>query len=207
MDYEIIVVNNNSKDETERIARQYTKKVYNEKKQGYIYAVNTGAKLARGKYISICDADTSYPDAWLSKIDLVFRSQDGLAGIYGGIKINDSNFILNSLGPIFYNLFLLISRAAGLDNTSGFNFVFKKEVYDKAGGYGERYTKASPDIELGKRMKKFGKIRLDLSINVFASTRRFRKKGYIRTIWMYLKLWIIKVFNKEPEMSYTEYNA
>ncbi len=206
-DFEIIVVNNNSNDKTKQIAQKIVGKVFDEKRQGYVFAVNSGAKKATGKYLSVCDADTMYPESWLKKINDAFDAEKDIAGVYGGTLVNDSNVFINSIAPPIYGLFLVLSKLFGLDNTSGFNFTFRKDFFFKAGGYDERYTKASPDIELGRRIKKLGRLQLDLSIIVYSSTRRFRKKGYIRTIAMYLKLWLMKLFKKDIKMSYDEYNA
>ena len=67
-DYELIVVNNNSTDDTEKAAKKCVNKIFLEKKKGYIHAVNRGVKEAKGKIITFCDADSMYPRDWLEKI-------------------------------------------------------------------------------------------------------------------------------------------
>jgi chlorobactene glucosyltransferase len=206
-DFEIIVIDNNSTDRTGEIAKKLVKNVFDEKKQGYVFAVNFGAKKAKGTYLSICDADTIYPSSWLEKVNAAFESQKDIAGVYGGIMVQDSNLIINSIGPFFNSAFLIISRLLGMDNTSGFNFVFRKDIFEKVGGYNEKYKKASPDIELGKKIRRYGKLKLDLSIKVYASTRRFEKRGYVKTLLMYARLWLSELIGKEPEMTYSDYNS
>lgn len=61
-EYEIIVVNDGSTDNSEEISRQYEEKYSNikvvrQKNQGLSGARNTGIKLAHGKYIQFVDSD------------------------------------------------------------------------------------------------------------------------------------------------------
>ncbi len=58
---EIIVVNNNSTDQTGEIARKEGATVLFEKQQGYGYAYKKGLREAKGDIIITGDADGSYP--------------------------------------------------------------------------------------------------------------------------------------------------
>ena len=65
-DFEIVVVDDGSTDETKKIIKRYKdpRVVYFEKKNGgQASARNLGIKKSRGKYISLCDDDDRfYPD-------------------------------------------------------------------------------------------------------------------------------------------------
>ncbi|HEX8932548.1 MAG TPA: glycosyltransferase family A protein, partial [Patescibacteria group bacterium] len=65
---EIIVVNNNSTDQTAAIASQYPVKVINEKEQGITPARNRGLNEAQYDIIARTDADTILPPDWIEKI-------------------------------------------------------------------------------------------------------------------------------------------
>lgn len=62
---EVIVVNNNSTDNTVKIAQANGAKVYTEKKQingvGYGFAHQKGMKIANGDYVVAMDGDDTYP--------------------------------------------------------------------------------------------------------------------------------------------------
>ncbi len=66
--FECILVNNNSTDNSRKIAESIVLKdtrfwIIEENKQGVMFASNTGAKAAKGKYIARMDADDwSFPD-------------------------------------------------------------------------------------------------------------------------------------------------
>ena len=205
-DYELLVVDNNSKDKTGEIARKYSEKVFLETEKGYINAVNRGVKESTGEIITFCDADSIYPSEWLGKVVQEFSKDKDAVVVYGSASTHDASFLMNMVNSFFYTLFLRISRLFGLDNTSGFNFAFKKEAFLKVGGYDPKYKKMSPDIELGKRLKKEGRIIFNPSIKVQSSFRRFQDGGTFKTSWMFLKSWWAMLIGKTPDVSYDEYN-
>lgn len=63
---EIIVINNNSTDETEDILKRINVRYYNEQKKGPGFARQKGLDHAKGKYYICIDADTIYPPNYLS---------------------------------------------------------------------------------------------------------------------------------------------
>jgi glycosyltransferase involved in cell wall biosynthesis len=205
-DYELIVVDNNSKDNTGAIAKKYTNLVFLETKKGYINAVNRGVSESRGEILSFCDADTIYPNDWLAKVMAEFEKSTQVAAVYGSADTADASLVMNKINGFFYTAFLVISRFFGLDNTSGFNFVFRKAVFEKIGGYDPKFQKMSPDIELGRRMKKEGQIVFNPAIKVHSSFRRFQEGGVVKTSKMFLRSWWEMVRGKEPSVSYEEYN-
>ena len=62
---EIIVVNNNSSDNTEKVALSAGITCINETKKGVKAARTAGLMAARGKYVMNADADTIYPPHWI----------------------------------------------------------------------------------------------------------------------------------------------
>lgn len=206
-DYEIIVVNNNSKDRTGEIAKQHVKNVYLETKKGYHNAVNRGVKESKGEYITVCDADTLYPAKWLEKAMKEFEKRPELVAVYGTMQFNDYNFLINFLsGPIF-GLSLFFIKLTGSDNTPGFNFIIRKDAYLKVGGYNpEIYNGVFIDIELGDRLHKIGKMKLMLNNKVYSSARRFRKEGLFKALWYHITNVYSIHSGQKPKMSYEEYN-
>ena len=56
-DYEVIVVNDGTKDNSMDIVKNYDVKIVNQKNQGLSEARNTGLKNAKGEYILFLDSD------------------------------------------------------------------------------------------------------------------------------------------------------
>lgn len=80
---EIIVVDNNSKDQTVKLAKTTKKaKVVKEIKQGYGHALQKGMKVATGDILILCDTDNTYMPKDIFKLlkyshkyDLVFSTR------------------------------------------------------------------------------------------------------------------------------------
>jgi glycosyltransferase involved in cell wall biosynthesis len=98
---EVIVVDNNSTDNTRLIAQSYPfVKVLTEARQGVVYARNRGFDLARGDIIGRIDADTVMADDWVSHLQKTFKD-DTIAAVTGRIRYNDM-FLSGVLSTIDY---------------------------------------------------------------------------------------------------------
>lgn len=83
---EVIIVNNNSQDNTLKIIAGFLKKlplkIINEKNKGTVFARNKGFNLASGEIIVRTDADTKHKSDWLYQIKKNFSEKkiDALTG-------------------------------------------------------------------------------------------------------------------------------
>ena len=111
--YEVIVVDNNSDDNTIAIARRYPfVKLLQENRQGVVYARNTGFDAASGDIIGRIDADTLLARDWIANVQQLF-SDSSVAAASGVMRYHDMAF-----APIVNRLDLIIRRwlAKRLDN-------------------------------------------------------------------------------------------
>lgn len=79
---EIIVVNNNSKDNTQKTLDKLSVTTYFESKQGCGPARQLGQENAKGKYILLADADCLYPSCWVNEMVKVL-SKKNVVCVYG----------------------------------------------------------------------------------------------------------------------------
>lgn len=104
--YEIIVVDDASRDDTSRIVKQLGKKdprvfvITHKENQGKAAALNTGFNAAKGKYLFYTDADNQYDINEIKKLrKLMFK-----ADIVSGCRINKAISPLRKLASDVYNL-------------------------------------------------------------------------------------------------------
>jgi glucosyl-dolichyl phosphate glucuronosyltransferase len=91
-DYEVLVVNNNSKDDTEKICRQFIDThpgfhfyYFNESEQGSTPARNTGARHARGELLIFMDDDAVAEKEFLKNAWKFYSSNPEIKGFGGRI--------------------------------------------------------------------------------------------------------------------------
>lgn len=190
-DYEIVVVDNNSTDKTAEIAKSYGARVIKEERQGNTYAVSTGLSNAQGEIIASTDSDTVVANNWLEVIYKAFEDKR-VVGATGNAYIHSKNSIFDSFSKIFYEYFLKFNFLIGKAHFSGFNFAVRKSVFDQIGGIDEKFI-MSPDVDLGLRLNKKGKVVFLNDMNVVTSFRRWKDnpldafftyfKGYIWSVW------------------------
>ncbi len=91
-DFEFIIINDGSKDGTERVIRSFTDcriRYYSQKNSGAHNSLNLGISLADGKYISIINSDDIYTSDRLSKL-FHYAESESLDFIFTAIEHIDS---------------------------------------------------------------------------------------------------------------------
>lgn len=87
--YEVIVVDNNSTDNSVKIAKRFKfVRVISAKRQGVVYARDRGFNSAKGDVIGRIDADTRLPVDWTAKVMAIFASSD-VDAVSGAIDYHD----------------------------------------------------------------------------------------------------------------------
>jgi len=86
-DYEIIVVDGHSTDETESIARSYAKvRFFQQSGSGFADAWNCGLREARGEYLAFIDSDDRWTPNKLADQLAMLRSDPRLEGVIGKVR-------------------------------------------------------------------------------------------------------------------------
>nr|NQU90031.1 glycosyltransferase family 2 protein [Bacteroidota bacterium] len=88
-DCELIVVNNNSIDNTQLFLDQLNIKSFIETTPGIGPTRHKGLINAKGKYILCCDSDTMYPPTWIQTMIKIFEKHapKGVTAIFGGYSL------------------------------------------------------------------------------------------------------------------------
>lgn len=171
--FEILVLNDNSTDKTEQIAKEIAEKYGNiriiEGKPlpdgwlGKSYACHQLARLAKGRYLLFTDADTLHFRNSVScavgalaanGLDAisVFARQITVT-LHERMMVHFANYFLLSFLP-----FVLIRHSKNplFCTAIGQFLLFKKEVYEKIGGHEAIKKEILDDIHISKRVKKHG---------------------------------------------------
>lgn len=188
--YEVIVVDNNSTDRTQEIAKKYPVRVIFEKRPGGSAARNAGAKVARGKLLVFLDADTRSPPTYLSQIENFFQKHPTLDVLAGPPVVIDAGPITKWFTDTF-NYFTWYFRAtklvSGVQAFWSGNFAIKKRVFEESGGFDQKLTSVimAEDIEFSVRLGKYGyKIYFDptLKVDCLFAFRKFHEPLLLNTL-------------------------
>ncbi|MBI4089469.1 MAG: glycosyltransferase [Candidatus Levybacteria bacterium] len=193
--YEVIVVDNNSTDNTAKIAKKLHAKVISEKRQGYVFSLKRGMMEATGDIIAVTDADTQVSNNWLSVIEKAFEKKEVVA-VTGRVNLDSRSKLVNISLSALYMLFLNISSFIGRPNLTGFNFAVRRETFTKSGGINTLF-KMSPDVDLGIRLNKMGKVSVVNNLSVLTSVRRWEER-FVPTLWEYAKGYVYTTWLRKP---------
>ena len=154
--FEVIVVNDGSTDETPTIAGEYDFRLINTDNQGLSNARNTGIEAATGEIVAFLD-DDAYPDQdWLKYLAITFMTKD-CVGV-GGPNIAPldegkiADCIANSPGG---PLHVLLSDIEA-EHIPGCNMAFRTECLKAIGGFDPQFRVAGDDVDLCWRIQETG---------------------------------------------------
>ncbi|CAJ37773.1 putative glycosyltransferase (family 2) [Methanocella arvoryzae MRE50] len=180
-DYEIIISDDCSTDNTAAIADKYADLVIRHPKCDTIASGRQiGAKAAKYPVLAFSDADTYMPPGWLSSIASSFEEKD-VVGMYGNLMPMDGNRFENGFCRYVNAPYSKFMARINNPAVAGANFAVTREAFDKAGGFDESLV-TGEDIELCKRIKRYGRFVFNPDSLVYVSMRRVREWGYARFV-------------------------
>lgn len=175
-DYEVILIDNGSTDETVHLARQYGAKVFIQPDLKISGLRNFGAQQSTGKILAFLDADCTVFPNWLSAASKWMDNLDICC--YGSPPeipeqatwVQKSWFMVrNKKEPV-----------VDVEWLESMNMFVRKDVFLKVSGFDESLTTCE-DYDLSVRLKDHGRIVADKNIRAIhhgeaASLRHFYKK-------------------------------
>jgi len=120
LNYEVVIVDDASKDKTQDIIREFENKiknltiVKNVQSKGLCYARNLGVKYSKGEIIAFTDDDCIVDKNWLNELVELYLKDEELMAAGGDVRIG------NSIKTYNHNKEII-----------GCNMSFRKEVFDK----------------------------------------------------------------------------
>ncbi|MDD1664950.1 MAG: glycosyltransferase [Methanomicrobiales archaeon] len=184
-EYEIIVVDGNSKDHTRELAAPLADLVFIQTGPRVGGARNDGAMRAKGAIVAFTDADCLIPPGWLERIRSDFAAHHPVL-LYGTVYPKEEGF-KHRIALGMANTFARIGyHTRTLYYSLGCNTVVDRAAFIRAGMY--RSMDAGEDIEVAFRMRDFGRILFDPRLSVGFSMRRYQQFGTLRSLyqWLYI---------------------
>lgn len=178
---EIIVVDNNSTDETRRLALGYGARMVSEPVQGIGRARNAGARSSQEEVLVFVDADVIVPSAFLQ---VIHHSMGDSACVGGGVdaRYSPDRFIMK----LYLSLWRMLAKATGM--VQGAAQFCRREAFLAVGGYDETAWNGE-DVDFVWALRRLAKAKggtvvLINELQVLLSSRRFAKWPYWKTfIW------------------------
>ena len=155
-DFEVIVVNDGSTDETARIVSEYPFRLISTENRGLSAARNTGMLAATGEIVAYTDDDARPDPHWLQYLAHAFGKY-GFAGV-GGPNVAPAgdglvaDCVANAPGGPAH--VLLSDRVA--EHIPGCNMAFRHDVLQEVGGCDPLYRVAGDDVDLCWRVQRAG---------------------------------------------------
>ena len=155
-DYEVIVVDDGSRDDTALIAADYDVTLIGTENRGLSSARNTGLANASGEIVAYID-DDAYPDPqWLRFLARRFQSGDWAA--VGGPNIAPpgdgaiAECVANAPGGPVH----VLTGDVEAEHIPGCNMAFRRSALAEVGGFDVRYRAAGDDVDVCWRLQERG---------------------------------------------------
>jgi len=167
--YEVIIVDNASEDDTIEIITQFINSIKIEgakfriirlpKNLGLCKAMNIAARIARGKYLCILDHDVILLPSVIKNVLRVLESNEELAVCQPRALSYDNQDFIDSM-EVGFDGPLRGKQSSAYETQkiryilwpTGCCFVIKREIWEQLGGYDEKLFIDGQDIDLGWRI-------------------------------------------------------
>jgi GT2 family glycosyltransferase len=179
---EVIGVDENSSDNSLKILRRFTDRVYalKDKRPSFGRSRHFGCAKAKGEIIVSLDPDTYLPMNTIEKLVETFEDRDVVAAgahvyVYPWLETLTDRF-WHHFQNFTYEFQCFIKQ----HSLKGEFQAFHASAYKKIGGYNPKLSHCE-DMDIVRRIAKLGKVVFIKNFKVFESPARYRKYGYLRT--------------------------
>lgn len=191
-DYEIIISDANSTDNTLKIAKEFNCKIV----KGGLPAIgrNNGGRIAKGDVLLFIDADMVLPTNFLNlAINELNRRNIDIS--YCDYIPFDSKSFIDKLLYYSANRYLQLTSYF-YPHASGMFIIVRANIFKKVKGFNKKVVMAE-DHDFIMRASKLGIFRRLKSVFIYSNIRRLKKEGRYNLFRKYFICELYRIFNDE----------
>ncbi len=156
IDYEVILVDDGSTDDTAEIAESLGLRVIRQDNAGPAAARNAGARLAKGDILAFTDADCVPTSNWLLYLTAPFQNPD-VVGTKGTYRTQQRSLSARFVQQEYEFKYERMARQASIDFIDTYSAAYRRDVFLKNGGFETAFPAPSvEDQELSFRLARKG---------------------------------------------------
>lgn len=192
-DFEVIVVDDGSSDDTREIVRESGKtqgqvSYFHQPNTGPAKARNLGTKQAKGQLIAFTDDDCVLPHDWLERLLEGFQKHSEVVGVGGYLQASEETLKKSIFARYERYVSLRSYETRDKEVVSGFdcpaggtnNMAYTKKVIEEVGGFDEAFpVAAGEDADIKLRITKLGYKLLYLPLKV-EHHQDYHLKGFLK---------------------------
>lgn len=203
-DYEIIVSDGGSSDQTEEIAKSFGAKfVVDSTVRHPSVQRNNGAKNAAGEVLLFLDADSVLPAGFLpAAYDEFVKNDLAVAGCYIKFHPNRPHYNIYSF---ISNLICRLKQYTRYPAAIGAGLMSKRSVHEAIKGFDLEVVLAE-DYDYCARASAVGRFRMLTTVKILYSARRIEKEGFFKSGWKWLRMGFFTMTNRRIKKQIIKYD-
>jgi cellulose synthase/poly-beta-1,6-N-acetylglucosamine synthase-like glycosyltransferase len=186
--FEVIVVDDGSRDNTAEVAQKMGVVVLAQSNQGAGVARNLGVKRAKGEIILFTDSDCEPQEDWIELMVEPFQNPE-VVGAKGFYKTKQHEFAARFAQAEYEIKCNMLKKAHYIDFIDTYSAAYRRDIFLEAGGFDAVYTTASgEDSELSYKLSMKG-YKMVAVPNAFVyhlhpdTISKYLKKKYRNAYW------------------------
>lgn len=155
-DYEVILVDDGSSDQTAQIGRDHAVKVISQDNAGPAAARNKGVEQAQGDLILFTDADCVPTANWIKEMVEPFQD-DTVVGVKGAYHCCEKNGVARFVQQEFEYKYQALAQLPKIDFIDTYSAAYRKKIFLENNGFDPRFPVPSvEDQEFSFRLARKG---------------------------------------------------
>ena len=197
-DYEIIVVDDGSTDNTKGEVKKFDVKFLEQKHGGPAVARNLGAKKAAGEIILFTDADCVPEADWIEKMCGPFKDES-VVGVQGAYKTKQRRVVARFVQYEIEERYGIMKKAGSIDFIGSYSAAYRKDVFHAFEGFDKDFPIASgEDTDLSYRLASQGYKMIFEPGAIVYHEHPSQMMDYLK-MKFYRAYWRVSLYRKTPQ--------